>query len=73
LIFVAARWSSLSVVLRTPKVGDVNRKYMKLAAAAFVIWYVVSSPEGAARLVHSVMEGLGQVAESLSKFVSAIP
>ncbi|MEV4256417.1 hypothetical protein AB0J52_24925 [Spirillospora sp. NPDC049652] len=51
----------------------MNKKHLKLAAIAFVVWYVVSRPEGAANLVNSALGGLGSAAESFSQFVSAIP
>ncbi|MEU5879311.1 hypothetical protein [Spirillospora sp. NPDC047279] len=51
----------------------MNKKHLKIAAIAFVAWYVISRPEGAANLVNSALGGLGNAAESLSQFVSAIP
>jgi hypothetical protein len=51
----------------------VNKKYMKVAAIAFVAWYVISRPQGAAHLVNNALSGLGNAAESLSQFMSAIP
>jgi hypothetical protein len=54
-------------------VGDVNKKHMKMAAIAFAVWYVLTQPEGAAALVNSTLGGLGGAAESMSRFVSAIP
>lgn len=51
----------------------MNKKHLKLAAIAFVAWYVISRPDGAANLVQSAMGGLSHAAESLSQFVSAIP
>ncbi|GAA4097105.1 hypothetical protein GCM10022214_71330 [Actinomadura miaoliensis] len=55
------------------KVGDVNKKWFKMAGLAFVIWYIVSRPEAAAGLVNQSLGGLGSAAESFSTFVSAIP
>jgi hypothetical protein len=54
-------------------VVEVNKKHMKIAAIAFVAWYVISRPEGAAHLVNNALSGLGSAAESLSQFMSAIP
>ena len=51
----------------------MNKKYLKMAAIAFAVWYVISRPEGAAQLVNSTLSGLGGAAESMSQFVSAIP
>lgn len=50
-----------------------NKKYLKIAAMAFIAWYVISRPEAAANLVTNAMGGLSHAAESLSQFVSAIP
>ncbi|RKS68956.1 hypothetical protein BZB76_6094 [Actinomadura pelletieri DSM 43383] len=51
----------------------MNKKHMKIAAIAFTVWYVISRPEGAANLVNNALSGLGNAAESLSQFMSAIP
>ncbi|GAA2588114.1 hypothetical protein SMC26_13170 [Actinomadura fulvescens] len=51
----------------------MNKKWVKVGALAFVAWYVITRPEGAASLVNSALGGLGTAAESLSQFVSAIP
>ncbi|GAA2277438.1 hypothetical protein AB0C84_32835 [Actinomadura sp. NPDC048955] len=51
----------------------MNKKHMKIAAIAFTAWYVISRPEGAAHLVNGALSGLGNAAESLSQFMSAIP
>jgi hypothetical protein len=51
----------------------VNKKQLKVASIAFVAWYVISRPEGAASLVNNALSGLGTAAESLSQFMSAIP
>lgn len=51
----------------------MNKKWIKLLVLAFVFWYVITSPYGAAELVSNVMGGLGHAAESLSVFVSALP
>ncbi|MFB4309031.1 hypothetical protein [Actinomadura sp. GTD37] len=51
----------------------MNKKHMKIATIAFLAWYVISRPEGAASLVNNALSGLGSAAESLSQFMSAIP
>ncbi|GAA1867576.1 hypothetical protein [Actinomadura bangladeshensis] len=51
----------------------MNKKQFKIAAIAFVAWYVISKPDGAAHLVNNALSGLGNAAESLSQFMSAIP
>ncbi len=52
---------------------DVNKKHLKIAAIAFAVWYVITRPEKAAALVGSALGGLGGAAESMSRFVSALP
>lgn len=51
----------------------MSKKPVKIAAIAFVVWYVISRPGGAANLVTSALSGLGNAAESLSQFMSALP
>ncbi|MBO2436203.1 hypothetical protein [Actinomadura nitritigenes] len=51
----------------------MNKKHLKVASIAFVAWYVISRPEGAAHLFNNALSGLGTAAESLSQFMSAIP
>ncbi|GLZ04684.1 hypothetical protein Acsp03_21500 [Actinomadura sp. NBRC 104412] len=51
----------------------MNKKHLKITAIAFAVWYVVTRPEAAAALVNSTLGGLGGAAESMSRFVSAIP
>lgn len=51
----------------------MNKKQLKIATIAFVAWYVISKPDGAAHLVNNALSGLGSAAESLSQFMSAIP
>jgi hypothetical protein len=57
----------------TRKVGDVNRKHLTMVAIAFAVWYVITRPGNAAALVNGTLGGLGRAAESLSRFVSALP
>ncbi|MBE1537536.1 hypothetical protein [Actinomadura algeriensis] len=51
----------------------MNKKHLKIATIAFIAWYVVSRPEGAATMVNNALGGLGTMAESLSTFMSGIP
>jgi len=37
---------------------------------AFIVFYLLTNPDGAAGFVHSFMDGLRQAGNSLSKFVS---
>jgi len=39
-------------------VVEVNKKHLKIAGIAFGVWYVISRPEGAARLVNNALGGL---------------
>lgn len=48
------------------------KKYLTWALLAFVIFYVISSPEGAAGFVRAALGGLAGAGESLSRFVNAL-
>ncbi|HEY7486624.1 MAG TPA: hypothetical protein VH912_19335 [Streptosporangiaceae bacterium] len=48
------------------------KKYAMYAGVAFVLFYVVKSPEGAAQVVHSAAGGLASAADSLARFVNAL-
>ncbi|MFD0856523.1 hypothetical protein ACFQ07_30070 [Actinomadura adrarensis] len=48
------------------------KKYLTWAAAAFVTFYVVTQPEGAARSVQTAADGLASVAGSLATFVNSL-
>jgi hypothetical protein len=39
---------------------------------AFVVYYLVTNPDGAAGFVHSVLDGLRHAGESLSRFVDRL-
>jgi hypothetical protein len=39
------------------------------ALVAFIVFYVVTNPDGAAGFVHSVLDGLRNAGNSLSRFV----
>ncbi|MCD0448583.1 hypothetical protein LO762_05150 [Actinocorallia sp. API 0066] len=50
------------------------KKYLKWGSIAFVVWYIVNRPDGAAGVVQGTLNGLGGAADSLSTFMtSAIP
>ncbi|WP_169809323.1 hypothetical protein [Actinomadura chibensis] len=48
------------------------KKYITWVAVAFVAFYVISQPDGAARSVESAANGLASAADSLATFVNAI-
>lgn len=48
------------------------KKYLTWALIAFVIFYLVTSPAGAAHVVHGALGGLSALGESLSRFVNAL-
>ena len=48
------------------------KKNLRYVAIAFVIFYLLSNPRGAAALVESAFRGLIHAAEQLSIFVSAL-
>ena len=58
-----------------PKVWSVMfKKWLKWGSVAFVAWYNVKQPDGAASVVQGALNGLGGAADSLSTFMtSAIP
>jgi len=39
------------------------------ALVAFVVFYLVTNPDGAAGVVHSILDGLRNAGNSLSRFV----
>lgn len=42
------------------------------ALLAFVVYYLVTSPEGAARFVHSILDVVRNAADSLERFVNKL-
>ena len=50
------------------KLGDI----LKWVIIAFVVWWVIQQPAGAAHLVHNIGTFLSNAASGLSHFVSSI-
>jgi hypothetical protein len=48
------------------------KKYAKWVAAAFLAFYVISQPDGAAKVLNQVANGLASAGESVATFVNAI-
>lgn len=48
------------------------RKYLSWALIAFVIFYLLNSPGGAANVVHNALGTLVSAGNSLSRFVNAL-
>jgi hypothetical protein len=48
------------------------KKYLTWALGAFVVFYLLKSPGGAARIVHSAASSLASAGDSLSHFVNAL-
>lgn len=48
------------------------KKYLMWATVAFVVFYLITSPTGAAGFVRSVAGGFADAAASLSVFVNAL-
>ncbi|MCP9952270.1 MULTISPECIES: hypothetical protein [Actinomadura] len=48
------------------------KKYMTWAAVAFVAFYVIKQPDGAAQSVENAANGLASAAGSLATFVNAL-
>jgi hypothetical protein len=53
--------------------GDVNLKTIAgWAVVAFLIWWVIEQPDGAAHVVHNIGTFLTTVASGISKFFSKV-
>lgn len=48
------------------------KKYLTWALGAFVVFYLLNSPAGAARVVHNTLGTLTDAGNSLSRFVNAL-
>ncbi|GLY77115.1 hypothetical protein [Actinoallomurus iriomotensis] len=48
------------------------KKYLTWALGAFVVFYLLTSPSGAARVVHNALGSLSDAGHSLSRFVNAL-
>jgi hypothetical protein len=48
------------------------KKYAKWGAIAFALWYLLSSPAGAANMIHGALGGLSDAAGSLSQFMNQL-
>ncbi len=48
------------------------KKLAKWLAAAFILWWIVTSPSGAGLAVHHLGSGATRAANSLSRFISSI-
>lgn len=48
------------------------KKYLTWALGAFVVFYLLKSPGGAARVVHNTAGSLASAGNSLSRFVNAL-
>lgn len=48
------------------------KKYLTWALGAFVIFYLLKSPSGAADVVHNALGTLSSAGDSLSRFVNAL-
>ncbi|SEG07324.1 hypothetical protein SAMN04489712_103109 [Thermomonospora echinospora] len=61
------------VPLRYTRDGDgMNKKHLRYAAIAFVIFYLWTDPQAAADVVNNTISALGDAGDSLSQFVSNI-
>jgi hypothetical protein len=48
------------------------KKYAKWGTIAFVLWYVLNRPSGAASMIHGALGGLSDAAGSLSQFMNQL-
>lgn len=63
-------WGLWVIALREAVVPA--KKYLTWAAAAFVAFYMINQPEGAAKSVNSAANGLASAAGSLTTFLGAL-
>jgi hypothetical protein len=52
--------------------GSAMKKYLTWALGAFVIFYLLKSPAGAANVVHNALGTLSNAGDSLSRFVNSL-
>ncbi|HMA46440.1 MAG TPA: hypothetical protein VKP11_04465 [Frankiaceae bacterium] len=48
------------------------KKLLTWAAIGFVVFYVVTSPSGAADVIHSTVRGLDRLAKGFSNFITSL-
>jgi hypothetical protein len=48
------------------------RKVIMWAIVIFIVYYLATSPSGAAHFVHSAYNGLHSAANSMSKFINSL-
>jgi hypothetical protein len=48
------------------------KKYLTWAIMAFVVFYLLKSPAGAAHVVHNAIGSLASAGNSLSRFVNSL-
>jgi hypothetical protein len=59
--------------VRAPLGGDVSLKtILGWLAVAFIVWWVIEQPDGAAHIVHNIGTFLTTVASGLSHFFAAV-
>jgi hypothetical protein len=47
-----------------------NKKYIKWAVIAFLVWYVINNPTAAGQNFQQILSGLGEAGKSLATFVN---
>ena len=52
--------------------GAPMKKYLTWALGAFVVFYLLNSPTGAAHVLHNALSTLTSAGNSLSRFVNAL-
>jgi hypothetical protein len=48
------------------------KKLLQWGAVAFLVFYLVTQPAGAAGVIHGVWHGLGTAGHALSQFVNSL-
>lgn len=49
-----------------------TKKWLKIAAIAFVVWYAFKQPGGAADTINGVLGAVGDMADSLATIVNQV-
>jgi hypothetical protein len=57
---------------RVPEGGLILNRLIGWALLAFVVYYLVTSPEGAAGFIHSSLDVLRNAGDSLARFVNKL-
>jgi hypothetical protein len=48
------------------------QKAIQFGLIAFLIFFIVTSPDSASRIIHNIINGLGDLGHGMSDFVSSL-